>query len=259
MSPAKQFEKLCKGCNKIKELCEDNFQLKFIVFQNEAYIPIFEAKCKECDVVRKRNPITFNAHQFEKQTGTRKCKKCSSVFPLNSDYFRQVSNGKYFRGICLNCDRLEANKSTKKRMIYARDDIRISKRKHQKNRRKRDPVYKLRKYTSTSIYRALRRNGKNKNGKSIMNYLPYQMGDLKAHLENQFESWMNWGNLGKYDPKTWDDNNPTTWKWNVDHIIPHSLFPYIDMADENFKKCWALENLRPYSAKLNVIEGARKI
>jgi hypothetical protein len=31
------------------------------------------------------------------------------------------------------------------------------------------------------------------------------------------------------------------------------------MEDENFKKCWSLENLRPYSAKQNIIDGAREI
>lgn len=29
------------------------------------------------------------------------------------------------------------------------------------------------------------------------------------------------------------------------------------MEDEEFKKCWALSNLRPYSAKQNIIDGAR--
>jgi hypothetical protein len=31
------------------------------------------------------------------------------------------------------------------------------------------------------------------------------------------------------------------------------------MDDENFKKCWALENLRPYSAKQNIIDGVTRV
>ena len=31
------------------------------------------------------------------------------------------------------------------------------------------------------------------------------------------------------------------------------------MSDDNFKKCWALENLRPLAAKLNIKEGAQRI
>jgi hypothetical protein len=30
------------------------------------------------------------------------------------------------------------------------------------------------------------------------------------------------------------------------------------MEEYNFKKCWALDNLRPYSSKKNLLEGARK-
>ena len=31
--------------------------------------------------------------------------------------------------------------------------------------------------------------------------------------------------------------------------------PYQSMADENFRKCWALDNLRPLSAKQNIMDG----
>jgi len=30
------------------------------------------------------------------------------------------------------------------------------------------------------------------------------------------------------------------------------------MEDENFKKCWALENLCPLSAKQNLLDGQKK-
>jgi hypothetical protein len=46
--------------------------------------------------------------------------------------------------------------------------------------------------------------------------------------------------------------------WNLDHIIPQSDLPFVSMEEENFKKCWALINLRPYSAKQNLIDGNRR-
>lgn len=42
--------------------------------------------------------------------------------------------------------------------------------------------------------------------------------------------------------------------WQIDHIIPQSKLPYFTLEDENFKKCWALENLRP----LESFENLRK-
>ena len=70
---------------------------------------------------------------------------------------------------------------------------------------------------------------------------------------------MNWDNQGIYNPKTWDDNDTTTWKWQIDHIIPESDFNYITPNDPEFKECWALKNLRPLSAKQNILDGVSRI
>jgi hypothetical protein len=125
-------------------------------------------------------------------------------------------------------------------------------------RLKEDPVYKLRSIVSVSIGGALKRANSSKNGSSILKFLPYSFQQLKDHLEEQFESWMTWSNYGTYRLDIWDDNNSTTWTWQLDHIIPHSKFPYVSMSDQEFKDCWALSNLRPYSAKQNVIDKDRK-
>ena len=85
------------------------------------------------------------------------------------------------------------------------------------------------------------------------------MDELKSHLEQQFESWMNWKNYGKYNKNTWNDNDQLTWTWQIDHIIPHSTFNYESMEDEEFKKCWSLDNLRPYSSKQNFLDGVMRV
>lgn len=69
---------------------------------------------------------------------------------------------------------------------------------------------------------------------------------------------MNWANYGQYNASTWDDSDPSTWTWQIDHIIPRSKFTYESMKDSEFEKCWALNNLRPYSAKQNIIDGNRR-
>jgi plasmid maintenance system antidote protein VapI len=119
-------------------------------------------------------------------------------------------------------------------------------------------IRKLRKVVSKAIHRGLRDATSIRNH-SINDYLPYTMHELKDHLEKQFEPWMTWDNWGHYRKNTWDDNDPATWKWHIDHIVPHSEFIYASMADEAFQKCWALENLRPLNAKQNISEGARQV
>ena len=88
-----------------------------------------------------------------------------------------------------------------------------------------------------------------------MKYLPYTVQELKEHLEKQFETWMTWDNWGLYSKETWDDAEPATWKWQIDHIIPKSTFKYTSMDSQEFRGCEALSNLRPLSAKQNLIDG----
>jgi hypothetical protein len=139
-----------------------------------------------------------------------------------------------------------------------RQDHKKERRQQQNIARRTNLNVKIHHNVSNLIRITIQRNGFSKNNNSIIQYLGYSINELKQHLEGLFESWMTWQNWGKYDPTTWIDNDLTTWTWQLDHIIPQSDLPYILMTDDNFQKCWKLSNLRPYSAKLNSIEGANR-
>jgi len=147
---------------------------------------------------------------------------------------------------------LLTNKTNEAELIYTK---RLNRKKEYKKK-----YYHLKKTTKNSIVASISKRIpsiiKSKKGRSI--YLDFSNKELFDHLESLFEPWMNWNNYGKYNAKTWDDNDSSTWTWNIDHIIPHSNFNYTSVNDEDFKKCWNLNNLRPYSAKLNCIEGAKR-
>lgn len=130
--------------------------------------------------------------------------------------------------------------------------------KHSKDRYDNDPVFKLRILVSTAVGKFLKNASSSKGGKSSSKYLPYSIEELRSHLEEHFEPWMSWDNQGKYDPKRWDDNDQSTWTWNIDHIIPQSKLTYTSLDEDNFQKAWALSNLRPLSAKQNIIDGNRR-
>src|SRR5580698_8373180 len=112
-----------------------------------------------------------------------------------------------------------------------------------------DPNFRIRKIVSVSIRMALKNNLGSKQGLSCMKYIGYSIEEMRVYLESLFDLWMTWENHGPYNAETWNDNDQSTWTWQIDHIIPQSLLPYTSMEDDNFKKCWALSNLRPYSAK----------
>lgn len=114
----------------------------------------------------------------------------------------------------------------------------------EKNKIKNDINFSLKKKILFLIRKKIK-----KAGAAVIQRLSYSMTDLQIHIESQFESWMNWNNQGAYNKATWDDNDKSTWVWQLDHIIPHSTFNYSSIEDQSFKECWALNNLRPYSAK----------
>lgn len=76
-----------------------------------------------------------------------------------------------------------------------------------------------------------------KNRRTWYSLVGYTLEDLKKHLEKQFDENMSWDNYGKY--------------WHVDHIRPQSSFNYVLPTDDDFIKCWALENLQPLEAMEN--------
>jgi hypothetical protein len=70
---------------------------------------------------------------------------------------------------------------------------------------------------------------------------------LKA-LEMELGQMKGFGSPKK--AKKWDDNDPSTWTWQLDAVVPFSSFKYTSHTDEEFKKCWAMTNLRPMSSKV---------
>ena len=151
------------------------------------------------------------------------------------------------------------HKEEKHQYYLDNKEVIYEKRRIYENRRlKTDMGFKIKKNVANIVRNFLKKSGKSKSGISISKYLTYVMQELKEHLEKQFEPWMTWENWGTYNPVTWDDNDPTTWTWQIDHIIPHSTFKYSSMEDLSFRDCWALSNLRPLNAKQNLLDGITK-
>jgi len=105
-------------------------------------------------------------------------------------------------------------------------------------KRNENPKFHLARIISIAIWKCLKKKKANRNWESLVNYT---LEVLMEHLENQFDEKMNWSNYGKY--------------WSIDHKKPISLFNYINPEDEEFKKCWALENLQPMEKIANIKKG----
>jgi len=104
-----------------------------------------------------------------------------------------------------------------------------------KERRKKNLGYNIGISFSVQIRRALKNQ---KNNQKWENLIGYTLKDLMNYLEKKFDDKMNWNNYGNY--------------WVIDHIKPQSLFKFNSYQDEEFKKCWSLENLQPLEKIANL-------
>lgn len=258
--------KICKTCQLEKIL--DCFSLR-------TDTGTYRGSCKVCYRNKVKTYAQKNKKQIQLKSTNYYFKNKDKLIKKRKDYYNahrtsEIERNKKYN--ITNKEKLsEYNKDYRTKhkdeiILYGKmyrntnkEKIKIKNRIYSKNRKEVDVLFKLRSRLSASIANALKTNNGTKNKKSIKDFLSYSIQELKEHLEIQFEPWMNWGNYGKYKSNFWNDQDASTWKWNIDHIIPQSLLPYTSMSDDNFKKCWALENLRPLSAKQNIIEGANKI
>lgn len=244
--------KKCMGsCGEFKELNNVNFlwRTDSKKWRNTCRI------CKNFEDTQPRvKKINYkNTDKTINNINYRICATCFNEKELNKDNFYFHSKDK-FKYDCIEC----VAKIMSKYYDENKDDIIKKHSEYALIKYNIDSSYKLRSRISWSVRFMLTNNKANKCGESILKYLAYSIEELKTHIESQFEPWMSWNNWGPYNKKTWNDNDSSTWVWHIDHMISQSDLPYNSMEHPNFQKCWALENLRPYSAKQNVLDGNRK-
>lgn len=219
------LEGVPKTCNKCNEKLLNT--LEYFERKENGYL---RGTCKLCINFRrrrKRNPLAERTKRKSKlikinilptiSTNSKVCKHCCQIL-LNLKFTKK-------KNVCDDCHKEQSRKNCKKRLHS-------------------DSKYKLRIYTSNAIGRGLKRSNGSKLGKSIEQYLPYTIDELKTHIESLWEPWMSWENYGS--PKKGER------KWQIDHIIPQALLVYDSMEHPNFKKCWNLNNLRPLEAFENM-------
>ena len=273
-----QDQRQCKICNKIKNCLNFKFSNGYYAKTCKLckrHIEQPNKKCFTCHIEKPRSE--FNGLNLT-------CVKCHSSEEkklknkiLNKERQRRYTVKNKEKILEKSREYIKNNKEKRKETckkyylkniekikIYSKNRPRkkynINKEKRNLKYRERwnnDTIFKIKKLCSLLIRMALKKNNGSKNNSTFVK-LSYTPQELKDHLEKQFEPWMNWNNWGIYNKNIWKDDNQNTWVWNIDHIIPQSKLPYASMEDENFKQCWALSNLRPYSAKQNILEGNRR-
>ena len=110
---------------------------------------------------------------------------------------------------------------------------------NRRERTKNDKLFKLKGNIRSLIRKSFKTSGAKKTSNTAK-ILGCSISEFKTHLENQFESWMNWNNYGMYHPK-----GERT--WNIDHITPSKSAKTV----EDIVRLNHYTNLRPLCSKQN--------
>jgi len=173
------------------------------------------------------------------------CKVCGKEFPI-----KQWGNRKY-KTICRLCaikkwgqwhpeNRRKSRRKWEQenpeyKKEYMKEYIKKYMNNYLKQRREKDPKFRLDQNMGHLIYHSLKSRKAGRRWKTLVDYT---LEDLMEYLDSQFDENMNWKNYGSY--------------WQVDHIRPRSLFNYTAQEDREFKECWALKNLQPLEKVANL-------
>jgi hypothetical protein len=116
----------------------------------------------------------------------------------------------------------------------------------QRERYHGDPLYNLKRRMSSAVRRSLQMTGGGSAKRWQSKWLTlvgYTAEELHGHIEKQFLPKMGWHNMPK---------------WHVDHIVPLSSFNFSSDDDPEFRAAWALTNLRPVWATVNLRKRAKR-
>jgi hypothetical protein len=244
--------KVCTKCGINKDILFYNKQI-----DNDRYI--YSSQCKDCISEYKKEYAKINKDKLKQKRKEYYQENTEILINRSKKHYQENKEQKKEYDKNRRAADPEKFRQQSGQYYYDNKEDCIERGRKLKNKKYKESIFfKLRNRLSCEINRALHKNGSSKNGHSILEYLPYSIEELKEYLEARFESWMNWDNWGTYDSVSWDNNDSSAWAWQLDHIIPQGDLPYISMLSENFNKCWALENLRPLSAKQNILDGVRR-
>lgn len=215
-------EKKCTRCKRVKPITEYYLKKRYKeTWKLARYYP----RCKEC--------IIKETSEWQKDNKEKTNKKNKRWRDRNLEHERERSKIKYLKNPQKNkerCKKWAENNPEKARALYRRSAEKY----------RSTPAGRLRIGIGRSICFSLKFG---KNGRKWESLVGYTATELKRHIEKNFTKEMTWENYGKL--------------WEIDHIIPIVAFNYDCPEHIDFKKCWALKNLRPLLKYKNRKKGAK--
>lgn len=234
---AKEGYKICPKC-KLEKL-ENEF------CKCSSNVDGLNIHCKQCGSEygkkyynKNKEGLKIKRHEYYLKNKEKETKRNTAYYDSHKKQYKDYSKEWHLK------NKKRRNKDSHDNYINNKDSYRERDRKWKQEKRINDSIYKLNSNMSLSIAHDLKGKKDRFHWESLAQYT---LIDLKKNIESKWTEGMSWDNYGK--------QKDGTWGWEIDHIIPKSKWNITSNNCEDFKKCWALENLQPLWKLTKVING----
>lgn len=222
--------KICTNCLNEKEIFD---------FYTKNGKP--NSQCKECikiKVKRYRESLdkTKNKEYFKDYQENNKDKLKEYK---RQNYLKNKEKIKERSKIHYENNKEDHNKKSSERQKNNRDKRNSYLREYNLNKRKNEPLFRIKNNIRTTICASIKRCGYKKYSKTY-EILGCSYNDFIIYLESKFESWMSWENYGMY-------NGELYFGWDIDHIVPVKSAK----TEQEIININHYTNLQPLCSKIN--------
>jgi hypothetical protein len=222
--------KTCNKCKTQKEVSE--------FYKSKANNDGRQYRCKSCEKQCKEE----NSEKIKEKAKQYYQDNSEKIIQYKKDNKEKISKyQKQYQKQYENKNKEKISKYQKQYQKQYQKDNKDKRKQYKNNRYQNDPAYRLTRIQRSAIYSALKAQSTTKS-QHTHELLGCTSKEVKQHIENQFEYWMDWDNQGNY-------NGEYFIGWDVDHIRPISSF---DLSDpEEQKIAFSYKNLMPLCSRTN--------
>jgi hypothetical protein len=191
---------------------------------------------------RRHGDPLYKDKDLKRLATKKRCSKCGEVKPTSEFYYAKRYTDKKYPS-CKTCKnnvpRTRAHRKPKpnrekralSNRLWRRNNPEKAREIYNRYGKKRlgTPEGKLNCNMSAAVRNCVHGIKKSRRWEGLVGY---SFAQLKRHLGKQLLPGMTWENYGRNG-------------WHVDHKIPKTAFNFKTSDDIDFKRCWALKNLRP--------------
>lgn len=233
---ADEHFKTCTKCKQVKPCTAEFFHVYARSPDGRRSVCI---ECRAKDHALRKDENAVKRKAFYVANRERISAASRSYYNENADAQRELARNRHHKNRDVRLEKMRAYQAENRDVLLA------NKRKREQKRFNEmygaDVAFTLR-HRMRSLFRGSL--AKRKKSGRMEHLLGYGLDELRAHIERQFVGGMNWDRF-------------MAGEIHLDHIVPIAAFDITSCECEEFKRCWALSNLRPMWARENLSKGAK--